>query len=669
MMNLNFSGRVRNMSLASSHALYPLYEAIVNSIHAIQAIPSDGEGQINIYLQRDDPQALPDMVRDNVELLPVCGFIIKDNGIGFTDRNFEAFNTSDTDIKADIGGKGIGRLTWLKAFDRVEVESVYRQDGMYRRRAFSFTIENEGVGDVLEGDSDSQKLCTEVRLIGFKTEFKASCPKTLSAITNHIAEHYLEYLVLDFCPQIRIYDADDRFSSISEGSIILQKKESQFNVSGHAFNVTNLRLDSSQHPQHMVHYCGDKRVVVSEKLSNHITDLKGKIRGDGQEAFTYAAYVSSPYLDSKVNAERTGFDIPARSIQEANEEVFWDDIVSGTVQGARDYLKPFVDPICEAKKEVVERYVTEEAPRFRYVLESRPQVLDNIPPEPTEAKMEEELNKALYALKVELRQKAKEMLDKEPPTIENFPKYKEEFADFLANVNEFGKSELAEYVVHRRLVLNLVEKALAAEETGGYQDEDIIHSLIFPMRRTSDNLSNWDSQNLWLIDERLAYHRFLASEKSFKSMELVGTDSLKRPDIIVINRAFAFSEDTQPLHSVVIVEFKKPMRKNYAESDNPVDQIYGYIERIRAGKETGSNGRPLLVSDSTRFDCYIVADITPSLETFLNRRNLKKTADGLGYFIHHDGYNAYLEVIPFSKLIENARKRNQILFEKLNLPK
>jgi len=150
---------------------------------------------------------------------------------------------------------------------------------------------------------------------------------------------------------------------------------------------------------------------------------------------------------------------------------------------------------------------------------------------------------------------------------------------------------------------------------------------------------------------------------------LVGTDSLKRPDIIVINRAFAFSEDTQPLHSVVIVEFKKPMRKNYAESDNPVDQIYGYIERIRAGKETGSNGRPLLVSDSTRFDCYIVADITPSLETFLNRRNLKKTADGLGYFIHHDGYNAYLEVIPFSKLIENARKRNQILFEKLNLPK
>lgn len=39
--------------------------------------------------------------------------------------------------------------------------------------------------------------------------------------------------------------------------------------------------------------------------------------------------------------------------------------------------------------------------------------------------------------------------------------------------------------------------------------------VICPMRYTSDEVS-FEEMNLWIIDERLAYHNFLASDKQMK---------------------------------------------------------------------------------------------------------------------------------------------------------
>ena len=42
------------------------------------------------------------------------------------DDNFDSFNTSFSDRKIGEGGKGLGRFTWLKALDRVEIEYTDR---------------------------------------------------------------------------------------------------------------------------------------------------------------------------------------------------------------------------------------------------------------------------------------------------------------------------------------------------------------------------------------------------------------------------------------------------------------------------------------------------------------------------------------------------------------
>ena len=68
---------------------------------------------------------------------------ITDNGIGFVSHNYESFCTSDSDYKVEIGGKGVGRINWLKAFEVAYISSVFEEDNKRYQRLFSFNIEEE----------------------------------------------------------------------------------------------------------------------------------------------------------------------------------------------------------------------------------------------------------------------------------------------------------------------------------------------------------------------------------------------------------------------------------------------------------------------------------------------------------------------------------------------
>lgn len=45
------------------------------------------------------------------------------------------------------------------------------------------------------------------------------------------------------------------------------------------------------------------------------------------------------------------------------------------------------------------------------------------------------------------------------------------------------------------------------------------------------------------------------------------------------------------------------------------------------------------------------------------------TPDGMGYYGYQSERHAYFEVISYAKLLADAKKRNQILFDKLFTPK
>lgn len=92
------------------------------------------------------------------------------------------------------------------------------------------------------------------------------------------------------------------------------------------------------------------------------------------------------------------------------------------------------------------------------------------------------------------------------------PDFQKLFDDYCESITDLSRASLAEYVIHRKAVIDLFERALETGTNGKYSLESRIHSIICPMRTTSDD-TELDDLNLWLIDDRLAYHHYLASDK------------------------------------------------------------------------------------------------------------------------------------------------------------
>jgi hypothetical protein len=158
-------------------------------------------------------------------------------------------------------------------------------------------------------------------------------------------------------------------------------------------------------------------------------------------------------------------------------------------------------------------------------------------------------------------------------------------------------------------------------------------------------------------------------------MPITKSDSNKKPDITALNlfnEPLLISEETKPpLASIVILEIKRPMRRDSGpgEEKDPIEQATGYLAKIRSGGVQTIAGRPIPASDSIPGFCYIIADITPAFESRCRGvHDLIRTSDGLGYFGYKKNLNAYIEVISFDRLVTSAKERNRAFFDKLGLP-
>lgn len=112
--SINISGRVKNFPLPKNKPLIPMFEAIVNSLHAIEERkredPSFQSGKISIALLRDEQQSFIG------ELPTIEGFTISDNGIGFNDRNMSHFPNRILLINQTSVGKALVGFPGLRHF-------------------------------------------------------------------------------------------------------------------------------------------------------------------------------------------------------------------------------------------------------------------------------------------------------------------------------------------------------------------------------------------------------------------------------------------------------------------------------------------------------------------------------------------------------------------------
>ncbi|MCB9473666.1 MAG: ATP-binding protein [Candidatus Delongbacteria bacterium] len=681
-MPANLGGRLRNTPLPLTSGLLPLFEAVVNSIHALEeASVSTEDGRIRVTILRGSKQGSLNL-RDSKKRGPdaledIVGFKIEDNGIGFTDDNMLSFRTLDSEHKIQKGCRGIGRLLWLKAFKNVRVESTYRVGESLFQRTFTFSADGGVSNEENYTAPVSSSISTSVHLDEFNTRYREYARKTPGAIADSIFEHCLWYFIRQGgAPLIELVDEAELISinDVYDAHMHSSAVPETISIKEQSFDLVHVRLRYTSLSAHFIAFCADNRLVAEEKLSGKLPGLHGKLT-DANGEFVYSCYVSSAFLDENVRPERTGFEI-IDNVDGlfANTEIGLNDIREAVVERAKVQLAEHLEKNLQRSKDKVSTFVATKAPRYRPILSRIPETELNIDPDISDKDLELTLHKQFANFERELISEGHDILSQTHAPLDE--QYRTKLESYLAKAADIKKSDLASYVSHRRVIIDLFEKAIEKDVHGNYVREELIHSLIIQMRKDSSELL-MDSCNLWLVDERLAFHDYLASDKPLKSIPITASGDGKEPDICVLNvfdQPILVSEGTKlPPASIEIVEIKRPMRNDAkaGQDHDPIEQAIDYLERIRQGGVMTSTGRPIpsLQNNVVPGFCYILADLTPSFEKRCRiHHNLKRTSDGQGYFGYKDNVNAYVEVISFGRLVNMAKERNRAFFDKLGLP-
>lgn len=672
-MESDLLGRLRNTRLPTAHALLPLFEAVINSVHAIES--RGGSGTITIEIERTSQLYMSGL---HGNFLPdIVGFAVSDDGIGFNSANYKSFETLDSQAKLAIGGKGVGRLLWLLAFDEVNVDSTFSEDGQSYRRTFEFKRTKAGIenANLSNSDARNREPITTIRLRGFRERFREAAPKSANAIGRRIVEHCLLLYTLKTMPKVIIVDP-----GINE-SVDLDEMYAEefqrvsntrtFDVNGHAFTMVDVLLRPTSDADNAIHFCANTRAVVTKKLSGIVPHSDHPFRMPDGKDVMYWACVTGELLDSTVDAQRTGFDISHDGEMSFDDaQVTWEQILDAAMAAAAEFLAPHTADAKQASLSRIRSFIEQSEPRYRLLLEHRREQLEALPTTLTDERLELELHKLLSAWRLEATEEVRTKLKSVESNVVSFSQHKDGVIKALGKLQEVAQADLVDYVIHRSSVLTFLERLIGLMESGKFAKEDVLHGLFFPQRTTSDHI-DYDQHNLWVLDERLAFHHYLASDLKFSAQEgsPVTIDADRRPDLVLYNRKMAFAgEDYRPFSSVVIVEFKRPERNDYDDDENPVSQVYDYIRDIRTGTARNPDGSQVdRVPETVPFFCHVVATLTSRLRRQLENLNYTEGPDGQSYYSFNGNLKAYVEVSSYAKVLVDAQKRNKAFFDKLGI--
>ena len=218
--------------------------------------------------------------------------------------------------------------------------------------------------------------------------------------------------------------------------------------------------------------------------------------------------------------------------------------------------------------------------------------------------------------------------------------------------------------MRRKIVLDVLDVLIRrVREIGdGKNDhhlERTLHQFICPMKVRGDDPSKIErsAHDLWVIDERLTFAKYFSSDEPFLKL-VEGSVSAERMDLFVFDRLHGLGLGSEePLRRVMLVEFKKPGRKEYDERYSPMNRISRHASQLKAGSIENFKNERVRVTDDCVFYCYVIADIVGNLE--LHTSGWRTTANGRGRIIDLSGkHRGMIEIIEWRDLLTDARMRN-----------
>jgi hypothetical protein len=635
----------------SAQALQPLFEAVSNAKHAVEdrfGATAVEAGRITITITNiKDPQKIT--------------IIVDDNGIGLDDRRYEAFATTDTDFKISRGGKGVGRLLWLDAFQRTSITSTYEQNGRVQRRSFSFELHatDQLTNEVIITPPGQSPLGTIVNFGGLRgVAYQTKFPSQAAVLVKHFGSHFFADFILGQAPQITL--SIDGTTHVYPESILALRVEDRGTTTIPSEEFGDLALASFVCKRaasadfdglHQLHYIANGRTVTTRKIDG----LIGIGRFGEADDLVYHGCISGEFLNERVNQERTQFTF---------DESVADDIAKKSAEIIRTkVLNKEIGEFDGERLDTMQSFVT-EYPSFHF---DTPEAL--LARTPKNAVKAEQFAQALIPIRIRRDNERRTQVQAVVAQLGGGSPLPDDFAEAVRKAaNEVRAEEqrqLTEYVLRRKMVLDVLEVLIrrVRERESGPDDhhlESTLHQFICPMKVRGDDPDKIEGtdHDLWIIDERLALSRYFASDVPFSQI-VTESKNIERPDLFIFDHLHSLGFDgDEPLRRVMLVEFKKPGRKDYDERYTPMTQVSKYLSELVGGKVENYNRERVRIAEDCIFYCYVVADIVGALD--VHTSSWRTTSNGRGRWIELSGkYRGSIEVIEWKDLLTDARARNQ----------
>ncbi len=657
----NIENRVRKLPKPSNatQGLQPLFEAVSNSIYAIEDLlgADAARGKISIRVKSlSDP--------DKIEI------VVTDAGIGLDEKRYDAFCEIDTDFKRAKGGKGVGRLFWLDAFKSIVIESIY--DGLKGRyrRIFSFVLEHDDQVKPVREDEVATGVSTGTTITfqGIRTkEYADTFPKRAETFLRYFSAHFIADFLLGSGPRISV-DLDGEVTAFPravkdltvgaplETGIFELRDFGEFSIIGFTCKAeASTGLDG----RHQLHLLANGRTVETRKVDGllGVTDLAR----EGSEDLVFHGCVSGDYFDLRVNEGRTAFNLTEKTLNE---------ISRGCMEQVRTKLLPVqVGAYIERRKESYQSFVA-RYPTFGF--DDDETQLQRVPFHATKA---EEFAAGLVKYQIRREEGRQEALQALISTLDlqDIPKdFDKTVRDAAKEIQASEQLALAQHVVRRKLTLEVLDKLIRRFRAHKDKNDDhflekTLHSFICPMGIRGDDPLEFKSRahELWIVDERLAFTRAFSSDKRLDVLMSNG-GTADRPDLLIWDLAYGlgvtdtgYVDTTEPLRTMMIVEFKRPGRTEYKGAEDQVEaQMVKYLGQLRGGALESFDRSHIRVAEDCVFHCYIVADIIGDLEQQLS--NWETTANGQGRIRPlKNQYRGSIEVIQWQDLVNDAWMRNR----------
>jgi hypothetical protein len=580
-------------------------EAVTNSIHA-------GGTEISVELRFSDKQT--EMFSESSERVVLEGISITDNGEGFTPDNLNYFDEICTSHKDSIGGKGVGRLSFLKYAKKINVQSQLENELVRFNYTPDFKLTDvdriTSVGKKettielteLRGQINTQvrnlvtSLCDDLRLLVF---LKHQAGQSLTLTFRHNSGQ----------------PYDETFTLV--GSDIRTEKQQSFQINSEDFHCY-LFKDAAPSKGIVAMLCADELCIEEYIISKRFDSCR------------YQISVTSKYFNMRSNIERKRLEIPKtdeevdlaspisrdRLMQRIHQECM--DMINATGEGEVDAFK-------SANIEKLKRY-------YPFIdvssLGGNAALLDA-----------DEIVKAYRAQQSRKEDQLVDALQQGKPVSWD-------------DVSHLASEDLARFIVHRALVIDSLAKMPKDAA------EDAIHRAILPKKSDGRDIKE---NNIWLVDDKfLSYSNIFSDEKLAKIIrdvnQQVEQSQNRKPDVA----AFFSKDNENHPNKLVIVEFKKPGADLFDNAKALVQcRLYAneLVDRIKTVREVFA---------------FSVVDIGEEFYRDMKQTGFKDVFSLSDRMVYNDflvgrenEVPLHMYVMPASALIKDAKARNKVFEEVL----